>query len=163
MIFTDSEGKEVERLRGRDAQSVKNQIESVVKAHSKAPTASDGAGSLAEVAEQALKDGKLVAVMFVDPKKAKKQEALQAALDADEVAELKARFVWVEQPVKVEGKRNPVARALGVSSGPYLVLIDPRGDGELDKKKVIGKSNNAKKLQDTLEKAVEKADSREEE
>lgn len=162
MLFTDSQGNEVDRLQGRGAQEVISKIESVVKAHSKAPGASDGAGSLAEVAEQAVKDGKLVAVMFVDPKKAKKQEALQAALDADEVAQLKERFVWVEQPVKVEGKRNPVARALGVSSGPYLVLIDPRGEGELDKKKVIGKINNAKKLQETLEKAVEKADSREE-
>lgn len=160
ILFLDPKGEVVDRLGARDAQSVIQKIEAVVAQHSTGGAGGDaGGGGLDEVVKQALEEEKLIGVLFVDPKKAEKQEELQAALDADGLAELKGRFLWVEQPVKLEdGKRNPLARTLGVSSGPYFVLLDPRGEGELDKKKVVGKTNSVKKLQETLEGALEKAD-----
>ncbi|MCA8922039.1 MAG: hypothetical protein KDD82_09535, partial [Planctomycetes bacterium] len=68
------------------------QIESVAAQYG-APSAADGAGSLEEVMAQAVKDGKLVAVTFVDPKKVKKHGELEEALAAEELAALKERFV----------------------------------------------------------------------
>ncbi|MCA8924176.1 MAG: hypothetical protein KDD82_20370, partial [Planctomycetes bacterium] len=110
---------------------------------------------------QAVKDGKLVAVTFVDPKKVKKHGELEEALAAEELAALKERFVWVEQPLKVDDKRSPIARKLGVSSAPALVFLDPRGEGELDKKRVLGKVSSPKSVKAALEEATSKADARE--
>lgn len=157
VIFTDSKGEQVETLGGRDAASVKAQIERVAEKHSvqlflDLP--------LAEALKQAKEQSKLLGVAFVDekdPKAEKENLYLTALLMDDGSKELRERFVWVKRPLEEDGKKTDEAKAWGVSKGPTVLVVDPTVEAEEPKDAVVKKITSVKKLKKDLEKALKDA------
>jgi hypothetical protein len=152
VVFLDSKGNEVEKLRGRDAASVKAQIEGVVEKHTVKlfPDMSleDGRAKAAE-------EGKLLAVVFQADggKHEAKNAQLKAYLLHDEMAQTFERFVWVIRPLKGEdGKSTDEAKLYKAKKSPTVLVIDPAAD----EGKSLKKLTSFKKLKKDLDKLADK-------
>ena len=117
VIFTDSEGKEVERLRGRDGASVAGQIGGVAEKYAKAAAwAEYDEGTFGEAAEAKkpllvfFTDGKRKSLaqedVFIDPK-------LEKALES---------FLLVRHEIS---KECDICKGNRVRQGPAIYFMDP--------------------------------------
>ena len=154
VVFTDPKGKEVARLAGRDAASVKSQIEGVIKEHS-APLFLDL--SLPEARKAAAEQGKLLAVMWSADKgkDGAKCQAMQAALMADSLEAVRKQILWIKRPLKDGKKKTEEASSFGASKAPTLMILDPKV--EEPKESILKKMTTTKGIKKDLEKLLKKA------
>lgn len=155
VIFTDPEGKQVGQMTDRSPAGLKAQIEQVIQRHKRAGFPE---GTLDEAAAAAREGTKLLAVLFVEEGDSDGLTAMTAAVYGDAALEqLRGRFQWVKRPLKEAKKATPEAKSFKASKSPTLVLIDPRGEGELPKQ-ILGTATSGKGLKAVLEKALDKAE-----
>lgn len=155
VIFTDPDGNVVDTVRDRSAAAIKAQIERVIAGHKRAGFEVRG---LDESVEQARSGQKLLGILFVDPERKEGLGPFTEAIFADpKLAGLKDRFVWVQRPLREGKKVTDEAKAFKASKAPLLVLVDPRGEGKLEKK-VLGTARSPSGMEKTLQKALDKAE-----
>lgn len=156
VIFTDSEGKEIERLQGRAPAQVLAQIQGVVQKAGPPPVFQDL--GLADARAQAKSEGKLVAILFTDEAKksaAKKNQAMIEALASKDMAELRERMLVIRRPLKEGKKTSDEAKAYRASSSPTLVILDPKVEDA--KKSVLKKTASPRGLAKAVGKVLKKA------
>lgn len=152
-IFIGPDGKEVARLRDRSPGGVKQQVEEVVRQHTR-PTLRTDLTVEAGVAA-AREARKLLAVFFADDRAAAENGPVIDAILAPALEQLRGRFVWVKRPLVGEkNKATDEAKAAGARKSPTLVLIDPWAEPG---SKPLKKLDAWKALQKELEKAVDAA------
>lgn len=155
VIFTDPDGKVVDTMRARSPDAIKAQIEKTIQDHKRAGFAPMSVDEGAALARQG---DKLLGILFLDPDSKDGLGPFSEAVFRDEkLAALKDRFQWIQRPQREGKKATEEAKSFKASKAPLLVLVDPRGEGEL-KKKVLGSAKSPKGLEKVLEKALEKAE-----
>jgi hypothetical protein len=159
VVFTDSKGKQLEKLSRRDANSVKAQIGRIVEKYAAAPE-KEIHDSIGEAATAAKEKKTLVALVFTDSESkskstAKKIKLLWASIKSDDMSEVKTKFTWVLRPLKADKKKTDEAKEYKASSNATIVIIDPNGEG---KKRILKKMtfSSAKSLKKNLEKILKK-------
>lgn len=155
VLFTDPDGKVVDTVGDRSAAAIKAQIERAIAAHKRAGFAAQG---LDEAAAQAREAGKLLGVLFIDPASKEGLGPFNEAVFRDpKLAAFKDRFVWVQRPQRDGKKVTDEAKAFKASKAPWLVLVDPRGEGKLEKR-ILGSAKSPGGLDKLLQKALDKAE-----
>lgn len=157
VVFTDNEGKVVEKLRSRAANAVETQIKAVAEKYSKTPEKEiydDPEEALAVAKEKKI----LVALVFADTesksKSAQKKNAqILETLKSAEMADLKPKFVWCILPLKADKKKTENAKTYKASSSGTFVILDPTQE---DKKRIVKKLSFSKSLKKNLQKILDK-------
>lgn len=151
VIFVDSDGKEVAKLGGREADAVAKQFEDVAAQYSKAAAFVE---SWDDASAQAKEAGKTVVLFFSNGKA--DAEALEAAIGDDLLKDLQEKFVWCK--VKLDSKSDLCKKfKVSGSSQSVLMVVDPSVEKPEDKplKKWSGKKS-AKELKKDLEAILKK-------
>ncbi|MDF1660422.1 MAG: hypothetical protein P1V97_01535 [Planctomycetota bacterium] len=157
VVFTDNEGKVVEKLRSRAAAAVETQIKAVAAKYTKTPEKEiyDDPEEAIEVAKE---KKVLVAIVFADTESKskstqKKNALIMETLKSDEMADLKPKFVWCVLPLKADKKKTDNAKEYKASSSGTFVIVDPTKEG---KKRIIKKMSFSKSLKKNLQKILDK-------
>jgi hypothetical protein len=154
VMFLDSQGNKVEDLRSRDAGPVRDQINSVIQAHSR-PLVYEA--TMAEGLEAATREGKLLAVVFMDAT-GEDNAAFLDLVTGPTMEQVRGRFIWIKRPVTGERNRpTDEAKEHGVRKGPSVVVLDPWAEGEARELKKI---TSFRAFRRDLEKVLEDAQER---
>lgn len=134
VIFTDSKGKELEKMGDRSPEALRAQIEK----HSKsAPTSFDSWDKAVDAAKKA---NKPVLYLFVGTNK--DSAAMEEALGDDTLEKAREGFVFVKSTL---GKDNADAKRFNVSATepPILLVLDPNAEKPeaAPLKRIVGKKS----------------------
>lgn len=157
VVFTDAEGKMVEKLRSRSSNAVEAQIKAVAEKYSKTPEKAiyDDVSEAIEVAKE---KSVLLAVIFTDTESKskstqKKNTQIKELLESDDLGDLKEKFVWCLLPLKENKKKTDDAKTFKASSSGTFVIVDPTKD---EKKRILKKISFSKSLKKNLQKVLDK-------
>ena len=121
VVFTDPEGKEVDRMRGRTPDAIIRQIETLAEKHAGGPA---WVGSIKEGLKSADKAGKPVAILFTDG--SEDATATEKAFGDKDLAELRGKFALVRHKTDKECEECKARKV--EEGGCHVVLLDPKGD-----------------------------------
>jgi len=151
ILFLDPDGKEVARLKGRDAKSVEAQFKEVAGKYGRNPKCLK---EYAPAVTRAKDEGKPLAVFFHDDKPG--SQAYAKALDDESLKELYEKIVFV----KIEAKKGaPEVKQYNVTSPPIIYVVDPAAEKPESKpyRKIYGQKTT-RELKSNLEEALKKAE-----
>jgi hypothetical protein len=153
VIFTDSDGKQIEELNDREAEGLIKQVNAIAEKYTRGAAMLE---SWDKAAEKAKEEKKPVLYFFTTAKDDSKK--LEEALGDDSLKELREKFILVKSEIKKDGadaKKFQVAS----STQPVLLVLDPGAEKPEAKplKKLSGK-HTAKELKAELESALKKWD-----
>jgi len=151
VVFTDSDGKQIELMTDRTAAALVKQITTIADKHTKGVTYLP---SWEKASEAAKKEQKLVLYFFVGSDK-DESAALKAAIEDDSLEKLRESFVLVRMKVDPDAADCKRFEILDGTS-PLLLILDPAAEKPEEKPlmRVTGK-RDAEQLKQMIETVLE--------